>query len=144
MFLTLSGYLIPTVVFSGWNQVGPRVAEVQNIQNQQEQKVTSNKTFTRETTKTETAQSRASESESDSYVGLLKMVSDMPPPNSKRKYIGYRESENASKRRKEGTGDGIEGGRAGTAVSKMARHQSIGDTGRYPLIFFIIRFCLVL
>lgn len=143
-FWTFSRYLIPTVLFSGSNQVGPWVAEVQSIHNQQEQKVTSNKTFSRETTKTETAQLRASESESDSHAGLLKMVSNMPPPRSKRKDIGYTESENASKRQKDETVDGVEGGQAGTIVSKMARHQSTGDAGKYLLIFIIIRVCLVL
>lgn len=63
------------------------------------------------------------------------MVSGMPPPSSKRKDIGYTESENAYKRQKEGTRDGIEGGQAGTTVSKMVRHQSTGDAGRYLLIF---------
>lgn len=128
-FLTFSGYCIPTLVFSGSNQVGPRVPDAQNIENQQEQKVTSNKINNRETTKTETAQLRASEVERDSSVGL-KRVSGIPPASSKRKDIGYIDSKNVSKRQKQGTGDGIEGGQAGTLVSKMDRNLSMGDAGK--------------
>lgn len=129
------GQLTPIVVFSGSNQVEPRIAELQLIRNQQEQKVTANKIFARETTENETAQHKASKSMSDSCKKPLKKVVDMPPPSSKKRALGYRESENTSKRHKEGTGHDIEAGQAGTSVTTVVRNQSMEKAG---ILFLLV------
>lgn len=114
------------------------------MQNQQEQKFTANKLLAKETMENETAQHKASKFMSYSGKKPLKKVLDMPPPSSKKRGLGYTESENTSKRHKEGTGHEIEAGQAGTSVTAVLRNQSMEEADILFLLVLLVCSYLVL